>query len=108
MYRGVPTIWVTPVRSVLSVSPCPSALAIPKSITFTAGSAPWPETRTLEGLRSLWIIPFWWACCTARQTSANSPRHRRVVVDRFGKVRAVRVGSGGKNLDQLEEDAKKL
>ena len=37
MYSGVPTIWAKPVNSVLSVSSCPSALATPKSITFTTG-----------------------------------------------------------------------
>ena len=34
---GVPIIWAKPVNSVFSVSSCPSALATPKSITFTTG-----------------------------------------------------------------------
>ena len=29
-------------------------------------------TRTFDGLRSRWMIPFWWACCTAWQTWTNS------------------------------------
>ena len=27
----------------------------------------WLSTRMFEGLRSRWMIPFWWACCTAEQ-----------------------------------------
>ena len=37
MYSGVPRSWAKPVNSVFSVSSCPSALATPKSITFTTG-----------------------------------------------------------------------
>ena len=29
-------------------------------------------TRTLDGLMSRWMIPFWWACWTAWQTGTNS------------------------------------
>ena len=35
------------------------ALAIPKSITLGSGSPSCGETRTFEGLRSRWMIPFW-------------------------------------------------
>src|SRR2546423_586181 len=28
--------------------------------------------RTLEGLRSRWMMPFWCACCTAWQTGPNN------------------------------------
>src|SRR5207248_1178830 len=36
-------------------------------------------TRTLDGLRSRWTIPFWWACWTARQTSTKSRSRSRIV-----------------------------
>ena len=65
MYKGVPTIWAAPVKSVLSVNSCPTALATPKSITFTTAVVSCRETRTLDGFRSRWTTPFWWACCTA-------------------------------------------
>jgi hypothetical protein len=44
---------------------CPVALAMPKSITLTIGLSSCSVTRILEGFRSRWIIPFWWACWTA-------------------------------------------
>lgn len=71
------------------------ALAIPKSMIFgNAGEASaflgclasparfppavWPilpgaspATRIFDDLRSLWMMPFWWACCTAEQTWRN-------------------------------------
>src|SRR5215813_13576412 len=43
MYSGVPTIWARPVNSVLSVNSCPSALAIPKSITLKTGVVSWHQ-----------------------------------------------------------------
>ena len=46
----------------------PIALATPKSITLTTGRPSCSVTSTLVGLRSRWMIPFWWACCTAWQT----------------------------------------
>ena len=52
MYRGVPTICAKPVYSVLSVSCWPSALAMPKSITFTTGASSCSVTMTFEGLMS--------------------------------------------------------
>ena len=58
MYSGVPTIWAKPVNSVLSVSSWPSALATPKSITFTTGVASCIVTSTFDGLMSRWMIPF--------------------------------------------------
>ena len=55
------------------------ALATPKSITFTTGLLSCSVTITFEGLMSRWMIPLWWACCTAWQTSANSSRRSRGV-----------------------------
>ena len=77
MYSGVPIICAKPVNSVLSVSCCPIALATPKSITLTTGVPSCSVTRTLDGLRSRWMIPFWWACCTAWQTGTNSSSRSR-------------------------------
>ena len=34
-------------------------------------------TRTFEGFRSRWMIPFWCACCTAWQTCTNSSSRSR-------------------------------
>ena len=68
MYSGVPMIWAKLVNSVLSVSCWPVALAMPKSMTFTTGVPSCSVTSTFDGLRSRWMIPFWWACCTAWQT----------------------------------------
>ena len=65
MYSGVPIIWANPVNSVFSVSAWPIALATPKSITLTTGVVSCTVTRTLDGFRSRWMMPFWWACCTA-------------------------------------------
>jgi hypothetical protein len=75
----VPTIWATPVYTVPSVRAGPTALAIPKSITFTTGATSWTATRTFEGLRSRWMISFWWACGTARHTCRKSPSRSRTV-----------------------------
>ena len=36
-------------------------------------------TRTFVGLRSRWMTPFWWACCTAWQTGRNSSSRWRGV-----------------------------
>ena len=49
-------------KSVFSVRDSRMALAIPKSITFSTICSPTRATRTLEGLISRWMIPFWWAC----------------------------------------------
>jgi hypothetical protein len=73
MYSGVPIIWAKFVNSVLSVSCWPVALATPKSMTFTTARSSCNVTRTLDGLMSRWIIPFWCACCTAWQTSTIIP-----------------------------------
>ena len=32
-----------------------------------------------DGLMSRWMIPFWWACCTAWQTGTNSSSRCRGV-----------------------------
>ena len=56
----------------------PSALATPKSITRGTGLPSTVATRTLDGLRSRWTIPFWWACWTARQTSTKSRSRSRI------------------------------
>ena len=55
------------------------ALAMPKSMTLGTGLPSWSVTSTLEGLRSRWMIPFWWACCTAWQTWTNSSSRSRIV-----------------------------
>ena len=47
-------------------------LATPKSITLATGPPSPRVTSTLEGFRSRWMTPFWWACCTARHTRTNS------------------------------------
>jgi hypothetical protein len=52
-------------------------LATPKSITFGTGRPSCDATRMLDGLRSRWTIPFWWACCTARQTVTPSSSRSR-------------------------------
>src|SRR5207344_2607961 len=62
MYSGVPTTAPNPVISVLSVKVCPAALATPKSIIFGTGRSSYSATRTLDGLMSRWMTPFWWAC----------------------------------------------
>src|SRR5882672_6509874 len=72
MYSSVPTTAPNSVNSVRSVSFCPVALAMPKSITLGTGLPSYRATSTLEGFRSRWMMPFWWACCTAWQTGTNS------------------------------------
>ncbi len=79
MYSSVPTTAPNSVNSVRSVSFGPAALATPKSITFGTGLPSYNATSTLDGLRSRWMIPFWWACCTASQTGMNSSRRCRGV-----------------------------
>ncbi len=59
MYSGVPIICAKPVKSVLSVSCCPSALATPKSITLTTGTPSCSVTMTFEGFKSRWMMPLW-------------------------------------------------
>ena len=99
MYSGVPIIWAKPVNSVLSVSSCPSALATPKSITLTTGVVSCSVTRTLDGLRSRWMIPFWWACCTAWQTGTNSSSRCRGVRWFWSQNSVI-----GHALDQLHDE----
>ena len=60
--------WAKPVKRVLSVRRWPMALATPKSMTLGTGLSSWRVTRMLEGFRSRWMMPFWWACWTAWQT----------------------------------------
>jgi hypothetical protein len=62
MYSGVPTTAPNPVCSVRSVSACPVALAMPKSITFGTGRPSYSAMRTLDGLMSRWMTPFMCAC----------------------------------------------
>ena len=50
------------------------ALATPKSMTLGIGRPSTSVTSTLLGFRSRWMIPFWWACCTAWQTATNNSR----------------------------------
>ena len=70
MYVGVPTIAPTSLK-LRSVSRCPVALATPKSMTLGVALPSTSVTRMLPGFRSRWMTPFWWACCTARQTWTN-------------------------------------
>ena len=71
MYAGVPTI--APVSPRLwSVSFISVALATPKSMTFGVGRPSTSVTIILLGFRSRWMIPFWWACCTAWQTKRTT------------------------------------
>ena len=101
MYSSVPTTAPNPVNSVLSVSVCPAALATPKSITFGTGWPSYRATSTLDGLRSRWMIPFWWACWTAWQTGTNSssrsPGRQLVLVAVLGDRHA---------LDQLHDEVR--
>ena len=59
------------------------------------------RTRTLDGLRSRWMIPFWWACCTAWQTCDEQlqplPRGQPVLVAELGDRHA---------LDQLHHEVR--
>ena len=48
-------------------------------ITFGTGFPSYRQTRMFDGLRSRWMMPFWWACCTAWQTGMNSSSRCRVV-----------------------------
>ena len=76
MYAGVPT--TTPASARLwSVRSNSVALATPKSMTFGVGRPSTSVTRTLPGFRSRWMIPFWWACCTAWQTETNNSSRAR-------------------------------
>jgi len=79
MYSKVPITPPKPVTRVRSVSRSPSALATPKSITLTTGLPSEAATSTFVGLRSRWIMLFWWACWTASQTDTNNPRRSRGV-----------------------------
>jgi hypothetical protein len=65
MYSGVPISAPVCVYSVFCVSCWLVALAMPKSMTLGTG---WPSkivTRMFVGLRSRWMMPFWWACWMA-------------------------------------------
>ena len=53
------------------------ALATPKSMTFGVARPSTSVTITLLGFRSRWMIPFWWACCTAWQTKTNNSSRAR-------------------------------
>ena len=74
MYSSVPTTAPNCVDSDSSVSRPEIALATPKSMTLGTPRPSMTVTRMLAGLRSRWTTPFWWACCTAWQTEANSSR----------------------------------
>ena len=101
MYSGVPTTAPNPVNSVCSVSGWPAALATPKSITFGTGRPSYRATRTLDGLRSRWMTPFWWACWTAWQTGTNSSSRSR------GVSRCVVAVLGDRDaLDQLHDEVR--
>src|SRR5262249_16423254 len=78
MYSSVPTTAPNCVDGDSSRSLPPTALATPKSITLGTGRPSTSVTRMLEGLRSLWMTPFWWACCTAWQTDTTSSSRARM------------------------------
>ena len=44
---------------------------MPKSMILGTGTPSCSVTRILDGLMSRWMMPFWWACCTAWQTGTN-------------------------------------
>ena len=75
------------------------ALATPKSMTFGVGRPSTSVTSTLLGLRSRWMIPFWWACCTAWQTATNSSSRART-----GSRRRSQYSVIGSPLDQLHHE----
>jgi hypothetical protein len=77
MYSSVPTTAPKLVCSDSSVSCCPVALATPKSITLTTGVPSYRATRTLLGLISRWMMPFWCACWMAWQAGTNNSRRCR-------------------------------
>lgn len=45
------------------------ALAMPKSMLFGTGRPSCTATRMFEGVRSRWMMPFWWACCLKSRIS---------------------------------------
>ena len=47
--------------------------------TTESGRPSWSVTRTLDGLTSRWMIPFWCACWIAWQTGTNSSNRCRGV-----------------------------
>ena len=71
-------VWPTMVTMVRSVNCAPVALAMPKSMILGTALPSDSVTITLEGLRSRWITPFWWACCTASHTGRKSSTRSRV------------------------------
>ena len=76
MYDGVPTI--APVSARLrSVRENSVALATPKSMTLGVGRPSTSVTNTFDGFKSRWMIPFWWACCTAWHTETNNSSRAR-------------------------------
>ena len=60
MYAGEPTNWSAWVSRVRWASSARVAFAMPKSITFGMPSPSWNDTRMFVGLRSRWMMPFWW------------------------------------------------
>ena len=48
-------------------------------MTFGTGWPSYSVTSTFDGLMSRWMMPFWWACCTAWQTGTNSSSRSRGV-----------------------------
>ena len=51
---------------------------------------------------SRWMTPFWWACCTARQTCTNSPSRSRGRAGGAGR----RTSVIGHALDQLHDEVR--
>ncbi len=77
MYPAVPTIIPSRVIAGPPSDVSPVALAMPKSITLSAGAPSRRATSTLEGLMSRWMTPFWCACWMASQAWRNSPSRSR-------------------------------
>jgi len=87
------------VKTVFSVSRAAVALAMPKSMTRAKGLPSWVLTRMLPGLRSRWMMPFWWACWTAWQTWVKRSRRSATL-----RTIAVAVLGNGVALDQLHDE----
>ncbi len=72
MYSGVPMSMPICVNASRCADVWPRALATPKSMILGKGRPSRTQTRMFAGLRSRWISPLVWACCTASHTRAKS------------------------------------
>ncbi len=65
------------VEGASSISGRIMALAIPKSMILGIALPSARVTRMLEGFRSRWMTPLWWACWTPSQTMVKSASRSR-------------------------------